>query len=108
MPQWFKLQQNTYQEFDEINVKKLLIKAGTSTYRCPRVAKKLHNLFVIKDKIAKFGALFPLKRQYKNLVGPNKYHTIWHSIKMNQPTKQCLTIKHLIILVIFSDFKIAP
>jgi hypothetical protein len=24
-----------------------------------------------------------------------------HSIKMNQPTKQCLTIKHLIILVIF-------
>jgi hypothetical protein len=24
---------------------------------------------------------------------------------MNQPTKQCLTIKHLIILVIFSDFK---
>jgi hypothetical protein len=31
-----------------------------------------------------------------------------HSIKMNQPTKQCLTIKHLIILVIFSVFKIAP
>jgi hypothetical protein len=27
---------------------------------------------------------------------------------MNQPTKECLTIKHLIILVIFSDFKIAP
>jgi hypothetical protein len=27
---------------------------------------------------------------------------------MNQPTKQCLTIKHLIISVIFSDFKIAP
>jgi hypothetical protein len=27
---------------------------------------------------------------------------------MNQPTKQCLTIKHLIVLVIFSDFKIAP
>jgi hypothetical protein len=31
-----------------------------------------------------------------------------HSIKMNQPTKQCLTIEHLIILVIFNDFKIAP
>jgi hypothetical protein len=29
-------------------------------------------------KIAKFGAIFPLKRQYKNLVGLTKdNHTIW-------------------------------
>jgi hypothetical protein len=29
-------------------------------------------------KIAKFGAIFPLKRQYKNLVGLTKEnHTIW-------------------------------
>jgi hypothetical protein len=46
-------------------------------------------------------------QKIKNLVALTKdNHTIWS--KMNQPTKQCLTIKHLIILVIFSDFKIAP
>jgi hypothetical protein len=29
-------------------------------------------------KVAKFGAIFPLKRQYKNLVGLTKdNHTIW-------------------------------
>jgi hypothetical protein len=35
-------------------------------------------------KIAKFGAIFPLKRQYKNLVGLTKIITQYgHSIKMN-------------------------
>jgi hypothetical protein len=59
-------------------------------------------------KIAKFGAIFPLKRQYKNLVGLTKdNYTIW-SLHKDEPTKQCLTIKHLKILVIFCDFKIAP
>jgi hypothetical protein len=49
---------------------------------------KWHPVFIIAlvesffdkllNKVAKFGAIFPLKRQYKNLVGLTKdNHTIW-------------------------------
>jgi hypothetical protein len=40
-------------------------------------------------KIAKFGAIFPLKRQYKNLVGLTKdNHTIWSLHKDESTNKR--------------------
>jgi hypothetical protein len=42
-------------------------------------------------KIAKFGAIFPLKRQYKNLVGLTKdNHTIWSLHKDESTNKTVL------------------
>jgi hypothetical protein len=57
-------------------------------------------------KIAKFGAIFLLKRQYKNLVGLTKdNHTIWSLHKDESANK---AVFDNWMFHYFSDFKIAP
>jgi hypothetical protein len=57
------------------------------------------------DNEQKFLLLFPLKRQYKNLVGLTKdNHTIW-SLHKNESTNK--TVFNNYTFNYFSDFKVA-